>query len=190
MRIGELENLRVEDIDFELNEITIQTAKRHKEGRKVPLINDSTTQRLKTYIGDRTSGYIFMSRESPHMCRMQLYRTVHKYGKAIGLTDDKAHPHILRHSHAIHALKAGIDIRTLQQNLGHSKIATTAIYTGMDVDDRKEEYRRKWNTTKKTVPPVQDQQPIDNNKPQSTQTQPEYNIQYSYTIGNNNDENQ
>lgn len=63
-------------------------------------------------------------------------------GEAIGLDKDKRHPHVLRHTHAVHALKSGIDLRTLQQNLGHSSIEVTAIYLTMDIDDRKEEYSK------------------------------------------------
>ena len=49
---------------------------------------------------------------------------------------------MLRHTHAVYSLKSGIDLRTLQQNLGHSSIEVTAIYLTMDIDDRKEEYSK------------------------------------------------
>jgi integrase/recombinase XerD len=152
MRSNELTQLRIEDIDYEINEITIQTAKAHKEGRKVPLLTDSTIQRLKTYIGNRTSGPIFYSQRGQPINNRTLRHVIEYCGKRAGLQRDKCHPHILRHSHAVHSLKSGIDLRTLQSNLGHSNIATTAIYTGMDLEDRKAQYRKKWDNPKPEQP--------------------------------------
>ena len=159
MRRNELKNLQITDIDFELNEITIQTAKAHKEGRKVPIVNDSTINRIKKYIGDRRTGPIFTTRQGTSICKRELSYLISRYGKIAGLPADKCHTHVLRHSHAVHALKVGIDLRTLQSNLGHSNIGTTAIYTGMDLDDRKAEYRKKWKNEPISQPSTQPTQP-------------------------------
>jgi hypothetical protein len=48
--------------------------------------------------------------------------------------------HKFRHGHAIHCIQQGMDIRTLQQQLGHEDLGTTAIYLQFAVDDRKKAY--------------------------------------------------
>jgi len=143
MRLGEVAVLRVGDIDFALGEISIEHAKWHEEGRKVPLVNESTLAMLSEYIGMRMKqkdGPLFVSNLHCPLTRRGIAHMIRKCGIAGGVDIDKCHPHVLRHTHAVYALKAGIDLRTLQQNLGHSTIETTAIYLTMDIEDRKEIY--------------------------------------------------
>jgi len=144
MRVGELTALTIGDVDLESGEISIQQAKRHEEGRKVPLVNSWTKTMLHDYIGTRKSWKdpLFVSNKRGQLSRRQVERLIANYGQKIGLDKDKRHPHVLRHTHAVYALKSGIDLRTLQQNLGHSSIEVTAIYLTMDIDDRKEEYSK------------------------------------------------
>ncbi|UCE80997.1 MAG: tyrosine-type recombinase/integrase [Methanobacteriota archaeon] len=144
VRVGELAALTIGDVDLESGEITIQHAKRHREGRKVPIVNSWTKTMLRDYIGTRKNRKdpLFVSNKRGPLSRRQIERLVHNYGAEVGLDRDKRHPHVLRHTHAVHALKSGIDLRTLQQNLGHSSIEVTAIYLTMDIDDRKEEYSK------------------------------------------------
>jgi site-specific recombinase XerD len=144
MRVGELAALTIGDVDLEAGEITIQQAKRHKEGRKVPLVSSWTKSMLRDYIGTRKMRRdpLFISNKRSPLSRRQVERLISNYGEVIGLEKDKRHPHVLRHTHAVYSLKSGIDLRTLQQNLGHSSIEVTAIYLTMDIDDRKEEYSK------------------------------------------------
>jgi len=143
LRVGEIAALKIGDVDFSLGEITIQQAKRHAEGRVVPLTDEFTLALLSEYIGMRMGepeAPLFLSSRRGPLSRRALEHMVEKCGKRAGLEAGKAHPHALRHTHAVYALKSGIDLRTLQQNLGHSTISTTALYLGLDIDDRKEIY--------------------------------------------------
>ena len=68
------------------------------------------------------------------MYRQAFHAMVQRYGKRAGLERD-IYPHLLRHTYAIHRLKAGMDIRSLQKVLGHSNIATTEVYLQVTAAD-------------------------------------------------------
>jgi len=70
-------------------------------------------------------------------------RAVHSmvaaYGVRAGL-EEKVHPHMLRHSFAVHALQSGMNLRTVQKILGHASLTTTQIYLDVTSDDIAADY--------------------------------------------------
>ena len=64
---------------------------------------------------------------------------IKKYAKRAGIKK-KVTPHVLRHSFATHLLKHGVDIRIIQQLLGHASLSTTQIYTSVDMESVKDIY--------------------------------------------------
>ena len=142
MRVGELCALRVGDVDPDEETISIQTAKRHKEGRMVPIPDRTTMILLKQQSAGRgRKEPLFQSQKGGFLSTRQVERLVYKYAKQAGIDEDKRHPHVLRHTHAVMALRSGIDLRTLQLNLGHSSINTTAIYLTLDIEERSRQYK-------------------------------------------------
>lgn len=142
LRVSELINLKMEDINFEAGFIRV-LGKGSKE-RIVP-VNQRAIERIKTYLKDfrkllvkrRHSDYLFITGRGMPMTRQRFWQTIRGYGKKIGLDIS---PHTLRHSFATHLLEGGADLRSLQKMLGHADISTTQIYTKVTMDRIKKVY--------------------------------------------------
>jgi integrase/recombinase XerD len=80
---------------------------------------------------------LFLNVRGRRMTRQTIFAIVRRCGAQVGLA---LHPHTLRHSFATHMLEGGADLRSLQEMLGHSDIATTQVYTHVDRTHVREEY--------------------------------------------------
>lgn len=89
----------------------------------------------------RSIPYVFLSRTGKRLRREALWELVKKYALRIGAPQN-ASPHTLRHSFATHLLQGGADLRQVQAMLGHESIATTQIYTHVDMTRLDEIYKR------------------------------------------------
>ena len=131
LRVSELLSLKMKNISFERNIVTV-IGKGSKQ-RKVPF-GEFAKEYLLKYIehgrkknpGARTD-YIFLNRYGKPVSRQYFFLQVKKYAEQVGI-EEEISPHTLRHCFATHLLENSSDIRTVQEMLGHSNIATTQIY--------------------------------------------------------------
>jgi len=94
---------------------------------------------LKRY--NSASPYAFVSSRGRRLRREALWELVKKYALRVGAPKTIS-PHSIRHSFATHLLQGGADLRQVQELLGHESIATTQIYTHVDMTRLQEVYRK------------------------------------------------
>lgn len=143
LRVSELINLTLRDIDFE-NCIIRCMGKGSKE-RIVPM-NDYVIYYLNLYLKKRPwllkkgpNDYLFLNNHGSKMTRQGFEKNLNKILESKGITKYVT-PHTLRHTFATHLLDGGADLRSIQMLLGHSDIITTEIYTHISNEKVKKDY--------------------------------------------------
>ena len=127
MRRGEIINLKCTDLNLERNSIHIQEGKWGKD-RLLPL-PESLLPLLREYVHFyQPSQYLFEGQKKDQYSPTSIARIVNRAAKKAGI-HQRVTPHMLRHSYATHLLEKGVDLRHIQELLGHSKTETTMIYT-------------------------------------------------------------
>ncbi len=131
LRVSELCNLKIEDVDFNERVIYVHSGKGDKD--RIVVVSPKVIEALQNYLYTRDDDmeYLFASQRSNQISRVQVFRIVRKYAKKAGIKKEVT-PHVLRHTLATTLLRRGVDIRFIQQFLGHSSVATTQIYTHVD----------------------------------------------------------
>ncbi|AEH50532.1 tyrosine recombinase XerD subunit [Pseudothermotoga thermarum DSM 5069] len=123
LRVSELCKLEVADVSFSPAFVRIRMGKGRKD-RIVPL-NQLVKERLQNYIEKRKlrqDEYLF---EGIHPSTV--FRIVKRYAAKCGI-NRPVHPHTLRHSFATHLLQRGVNIKVVQDLLGHANLSTTSVY--------------------------------------------------------------
>ena len=139
LRLSELVNINMYSIRD--NVLTV-IGKGDKE--RAIYLNDACQKALKRYIAVRPTDNLkdrdalFITKRGTRISRRMVEVMVKKYITSVGLDPRKYSPHKLRHTAATLMHKyGGVDIRALQQVLGHESISTTEIYTHVDSDEVK-----------------------------------------------------
>lgn len=140
MRISELCHLRPADIDFHDRSIRI-LGKGSKE-RIIQIGNDDVMLAVEKYYklfenDIRSSGYFFVNRLGNRLSEQSVRDMINKYCSTANITQHIT-PHMFRHSFATFLLEEDVDIRYIQEMLGHSSINVTQIYTHVAMAKQKD----------------------------------------------------
>lgn len=128
LRIGELLNLKITDIDSERMLLRINEGKGKKD--RFTILSESLLVKLRTYYKlHKPKLYLFEGpKEGTPYSNSSIQKILKRATKKAGMTKNVTY-HMFRHSFATHLLEAGTDIRVIQELLGHSSTKTTEIYT-------------------------------------------------------------
>lgn len=138
LRVSELVKLETKTIDYQ--ERTIRVRGKGEKDRLV-LFDDATLELIEEYLEKRgfENDLLFVSQKNEMLTSRYIQLMIKEYAQDAEIKK-KVTPHVLRHSFATHLLKNGVDIRAIQQLLGHSNLSTTQIYTSVDVHTLKDLY--------------------------------------------------
>ena len=136
MRVSELLNLKINDFKFDEKVGFIRQAKGKKD--RIFNIPEFLIKDLKKQIEkqkERKQEFLFSGFKG-RLTERNFQKIVSLAAKKAGI-EKLVHPHTLRHSFATHLLENNIDIRKIQELLGHSSISTTEIYTHISQQELK-----------------------------------------------------
>jgi integrase/recombinase XerC len=140
LRVSELVNLKLEDVEFVSRELTVRQGKGRKD-RVVPLVGQANAA-LKIYLAirDSNTGYdnVFLARNGTSMDVRTVRYRIHKYYMDAGIKK-KASVHTLRHTFATHQIHNGLKLNQLKEVLGHKKMETTYKYVHLDRTNLRQE---------------------------------------------------
>ncbi|MGN0158109.1 MAG: tyrosine recombinase [Brotaphodocola sp.] len=132
MRVSELINLKVTDVNLSIGFLTCRDQQKE---RTIPF-GKSANRALKNYLDDargkllkdhQNCSWLFTNCSGQPMSRQGFWKIVKHYGKMAGI-DAEITPHTLRHSFAAHLISSGTDIMAVKSMLGHADLASTQLY--------------------------------------------------------------
>lgn len=127
LRIGELLNMTLKDLDFERSQIHIRQSKGRKD--RFVMMSEVLKPLLYNYISTYAPKHYVIEGRDDKPYRPESIRAFLKRSCKLAGIKKTVTPHTLRHSYATHMLENGVDLRYIQALLGHAKPETTMIYT-------------------------------------------------------------
>jgi integrase/recombinase XerC len=143
MRVSELVGINLQVCDLRAGTVKV-TGKGVKE--RLCIIGEVAASAIKDYLkvdaraGD-AAGLLFRGRNGARLTQRTVQRIVKKYALSSGIAKNPT-PHTFRHSFATHLLDRGVDLRVIQEMLGHASLSTTQRYTSVSMDRLMEVYDR------------------------------------------------
>ena len=127
LRVSEVVSLRVKDIDCDALTITVRQGKGRKD--RLTVLSQALVGDLRGLMAGRPAqAYLFESNRGGKLTTATAQKVFYQCVKRAGIKKDATF-HSLRHSFATHLLENGVDVRYVQELLGHQNIRTTQIYT-------------------------------------------------------------
>ena len=146
LRRSELLNLKLEDIDSKRMVINVKHGKGNKDRQTI--LSESVLKDLRQYyIAWKPKVYLFEGKPKQQYSPSSILQIIKKAAKKANIKKNIT-PHMLRHSFATHLMQNGIDIRKIQELLGHTSLNTTQGYLNLSDEFLKQKYDEIQNSSK------------------------------------------
>ena len=125
LRLGEVEDLQLEDLDLAARRLTVRQGKGSKD--HTVYLTERTVEALRDYLGVRgqgAEGHVFLYRNQA-VRKDLIHSRIKLAGERVGV---KVYPHRLRHTYATQLLNAGYRVTSIQKLLGHRRLNSTMVY--------------------------------------------------------------
>ncbi|GIK71579.1 MAG: tyrosine recombinase XerC [Chloroflexota bacterium] len=132
MRVTELVNLDVSDLDLEAGQLVCGA---NDKRRRVAHLDSAVQESLRLYMEKGrpalvvrpSESALFLNHRGQRLTRQGLWLIIKRYVTEVGI-EEPVTPHTLRHSFATHLLNTGAGLREVQKRLGHASLSTTQVY--------------------------------------------------------------
>lgn len=138
LRASEVCGIKLADLGLKTGSISIKrlkgslhTVQPIYQHRGQPLLDEAAT--IRAWLCKRVadgSDYLFTSQKGGKLSRIQFFRNFQKAAEEAGLSAEKRHPHVLKHSLASHLVVGNANLALIRQALGHRSINSTLAYIG------------------------------------------------------------
>ncbi len=138
LRVSEATGIQIGQIHFDTSTLVV-TGKREKT-RWIPLPFQTAIwiekylQEARPHLAKRPLSNLLLADRGGPLLRQTVFYLLKKYSLKAGIPST-VHPHMLRHTYAVHLLKGGADLRVIQELLFHNATATTQIYTELELEE-------------------------------------------------------
>lgn len=145
IRVSELISLSVNDVNMQMGYIICHDGSKERVipfGREAKVALKRYLENARTsMLEDKSSSILFVNCSGQSMSRQGFWKLIKYYAKKADIVADIT-PHTLRHSFAAHLVENGADLRSVQEMLGHSDVATTQIYANLTNTKLREVYSK------------------------------------------------
>ena len=152
LRVSEAATLNMENIDFEQS--LVRVLGKGKKTRIVPF-GPPAKEALEEYLKQRHTltpkkdeKSLFLNKIGTRISTRSMWTICRDAGRENNIS--QLHPHAMRHSCATHLLSSGADLRSIQEQLGHSSLRSTQRYTKVDISQLMDIYRKTHPSEKKS----------------------------------------
>ncbi len=133
LRVSELINLKIDDINFNRRTITVKAGKGKKD--RITIVSRIVLKNIERYLLEyQPLIYLFESHEAGTKINVRTVQVIVAQAVKRAGFNNKYTAHSLRHSFATHLLENGVNLRYIQELLGHARLETTQIYTKVAVN--------------------------------------------------------